>query len=115
MSDDVTLGELARRVDRMDREMQAGFAGLHEKIDRLAFVPAAVYAADQASYLERQSAQVDRIKRIEADLLGEEAARKAAEDRADQRGWHVRVALGVAMFGAFLSVISAVVTAAVAS
>jgi hypothetical protein len=113
VSDGVTLGELARRVERidgrverMDTGMRSGFDALREEISRLSFVSREVYEASRGG----DSARFDRL---EADLHEEGAARKASEERADQRDWQVRVALGVALFGALLSVVVAVVSATV--
>jgi hypothetical protein len=114
VSDGVTLGELARRVDRidgrverMDADMHTGFDTLRADIGKLSFVPHEVYDTSQR-------ADAARFGRLEADLRDEGAARKASEERADQREWQVRVALGVAVFGTVLSVVVAVVSAAVA-
>lgn len=114
MSDGVTLGEVARRVERiggrverMDADMHAGFDSLRAEIGKLSFVSHEVYDTSQR-------ADEARFSRLESDLRDEEAARKASEERADQRDWQVRVALGIAVFGAVVSVVVAVLSATVA-
>jgi len=114
LSDDVTIGEVARRVDRiddrverMDADMHTGFDSLRQAIGKLSFVSHEVYDTSRG-------ADVARFGRLEADLRDEEAARKTSEERAEQRDWQVRVALGVALFGAVLSVVVAVLSATVA-
>jgi hypothetical protein len=103
---DITLGEVGRRVDRLDQEMRAGFAKVAEQLAGLAFVPAGVYAADQ-------SAMAERMRRLEADLRDEEAARRAAEQTASHRAWQARLSLVMALLGLPLSVLGAVVVALV--
>ena len=91
MDDDVTLGELARRVDRLETAMTEGFRELRDEIRNLAFVPAGVYASDQSALRER-------IQQLE----------KRA-DRVDNRAWHVRASLLIAAFSGLLSLIIATV------
>lgn len=101
---DITLGEVGRRVDRLDHEMRAGFTRVAEQVAALTFVPAAVYAADQ-------SATAEKIRRLEADLRGEEEERRTAEQTASQRAWQARLSLIMALLGMPLSVIGSVVVA----
>lgn len=101
---EVTIGELDRRVDRLERAMEAGFQGLREEIQRLSFVSAAVYAADR-------SADQERIRRLEADLTEERDARTGAEQAVQQRAWQSRWSLIVALIGLPLSVIGSVLAA----
>lgn len=90
MSDDVTLGELARRVDRLETTMQAGFAQLGEKMDRLPYVQAGTYESDK-------DATRDRLTKVET-----------AQDRHDGRAWQVRTSVMVAAMGVPMSVIASV-------
>lgn len=108
---DVNLGEVTRRLDRTDEEvrglgneMRAGFQALSDKMERLAFVPAAVYAADRA-------ADQESVRRLADDLRQEAQERKAAEEKADQRAHQVRWSLILAGLGVPLSVVAGVVTA----
>lgn len=103
---DVTLGEVARRVDRVETEMRTGFREVKEEIARLSFVPAAVYAADR-------SADAHRLTRLEDDLEAEKQARQSAEQSAAHRGWQARLSLGVAMMGIVLSPAAAFLAAKV--
>lgn len=103
---DITLGEVARRVDRLDQEMRAGFKAVQEEIAKLAFVPAAVYAADRA-------ADVERIRRLEDDLKEEVGAREETERTAAQRTWQARLSLVMALIGLPLSVLGSVIVALV--
>lgn len=90
---DVTINELARRVDRLDTAMASGFQSMREEIQRLAFVPAAVYAADR-------SGDQERIRRLE------EGAKLV-----DQRAWQARTSLIVAVVGLPLSIIGSIIVA----
>lgn len=101
---DVNLGEVTRRVDRLETRMDAGFQALSDKMERLAFVPAAVYAADRA-------ADQESVRRLEADLRQEAQERKVAQEKADQRAHQVRWSLILAGLGVPLSVVAGVVTA----
>lgn len=98
---EVTLGELGRRVDRLDTEMQAGFRSMREEIQRLAFVPAAVYAADR-------SGDHERLRRLEQDLSEETEARRTAEQAATQRAWQARWSLILAAIGVPFGVVASV-------
>lgn len=88
--DDVTLGELGRRVDRLDDQMNKGFEAMRNEIRNLSFVPAGVYASDQG-------ATNQRINRLEQ-----------RSDTAEQRGWQVRVAIIMAVFSTLLTVVVAI-------
>lgn len=101
---DVTLGEVARRVDRVETEMKAGFKAVQEQIAALSFVPSAVYAADRAADLERH-------RRLEADLREETRERRDAEKTAAQRGWQTRLSLALAVIGPPLSALGAFIVA----
>ena len=98
--DEVSNGEITRRLDRTDAEvrglateMRAGFQGISEKMERLAFVPAVEYAANRA-------ADQERIRRLEGSL-----------EKAEQRGHQARWAVGLAVAGLPLSVAAGVATA----
>lgn len=101
---DITLGELGRRVDRVEVEMRAGFDSMRQQIERLAFVPAGVYAADK-------SAEGQRIQRIEDALEREVEARVEAQKTADQRAWQSRWSLVMALIGMPLTVVGSIVIA----
>ena len=106
LPEDMTLGELARRVDRIDSEVRDGFAGVREEIRSLAFVHPAVYAADR-------QADGQRFARIERDLTEEKNAREDAERMAAARAWQARFSLVMALLGLPISVIGSVVVALV--
>lgn len=107
-SQDVTLGELARRVDRLDSAMVAGFATMQAELRGLAFVPAAVYSADRVT-------DDLRVSRLESDLLAERVGREEAERIAAQRAWQARLSMVMAFVGLPLSVIGSIVVALVVS
>lgn len=86
----VNLGEVTRRVDRLETRMDANFQALSDKMERLAFVPAAVYASDR-------TADQERIRRVESDLA-----------EAEQRGHQARWSLILAGLGVPLSVAASV-------
>ena len=102
--DDVTLGEVDRRVGRLEQRVDSGFKELKEEIARLSFVPAAVYAADRAG-------DAHRLAALEADLALESRDRRAAEDNARHRSFQARLALVVAALGIPASILAGVVTA----
>ncbi|MFI6760596.1 hypothetical protein ACIBF5_15820 [Micromonospora sp. NPDC050417] len=103
-ADPVTLGELGRRVDRVDVEMRNGFQQLREELRGLTFVPAAVYAADR-------SGDHERMRRLEGDLKEEITAREEAEKVAGQRAWQSRLSLTLAIVGLPISIVGSIVVA----
>lgn len=106
--DDMTIGELSRRVDRLDTEMKAGIQAVREDIQRLQFVPAAVYASDR-------SGDAERVRRLEADLIEERREREAEKGTADQRAWQARLSLIMAMVGLPISLIGSILAAVIIS
>lgn len=103
---EVTLGEVARGLGRVEREMHEGFAAMRREISTLSFVPAAVYAADMMAYR-------DRVDRLEVDLNEESGTRRDAEHVAQQRAWQSRWSIILALVGMPISIIGAVVAALV--
>ncbi len=101
---DITTGELGRRVDRLDREMKAGFESLHNEIRTLQFVPAAVYAADR-------SADQERLRRMEQDLVDERHEREGEAKESEKRAFTARWSLITALIACPLAVIASVVAA----
>lgn len=84
----VTIGELGRRMDRVEGAVTRGFDRLAERLDR-DYVTVAVYAADRA-------ADQARIAKLEARADGD-----------SQRAWQTRLSLTLAL----LSVPASVATA----
>lgn len=80
--------------------MHVGFQSMRDEIQRLAFVPAAVPAADR-------SGDTDRIRR----LKDETKEREGGMAVADQRAWQARMSLILALIGLPLSIIGSVVVA----
>lgn len=103
---EVTLGEVARGLSRVEREMLAGFTALRQEIAGLAFVPAAVYAADQVAHRER-------VTRVEQDIADEATARQQAESVAQQRAWQARWSIILAIACMPVSVAGSVIAALV--
>jgi hypothetical protein len=103
-STEVTLGEVARGLGRVEREIEVGFQAIRQEIKSLSFVPAAVYSADKV-------AQHDRIGRLEEDLEEEKVLRRDAEALSSQRAWQSRWSLLLALFGMPISVVGAVAAA----
>lgn len=51
----MTVGELGRRIERLEHDQETRFAGLHRRLDDLTFVPMAVFEeARKASEAERK-------------------------------------------------------------
>lgn len=97
-SGDVTIGEVARRVERLDRslnqkvdklenQMQQGFAELRDDIRNLQFVPAAVYQSDKEQFNQRIQNLEERQKVL------------------DDRSWQVRLATLTAGMSAIVSIL----------
>lgn len=95
---DVTLGEVARGLSRVEREMQA----IRREISQLSFVPAQVYAADSLAYR-------DRIERVEHALAAEVEARREVETVSAQRSWQSRWSITIALIGMPLSILGSIV------
>ena len=102
---EVTLGEVARGLSRVEREMQVGIAAIRQEIAALAFVPAAVYAADMSAHRER-------VTRLERDLAEESAVRQNTEAVSQQRAWQAKWSIILAFVGMPISVVGALVIAA---
>ena len=62
--DPITLGELARRFDSMERRVEIEFGKLGRSIDSLHFVPAEQYRAERESDRHRIAELEDTIKWI---------------------------------------------------
>ncbi len=88
VDEQVTIGEIGRRMDRVEEAVTRGFDRLTERLDR-DYVPVAVYAADRA-------ADQTRIAKLEARA-----------DSDTQRAWQARLSLSLAL----LSVPASIVTA----
>lgn len=92
---EVTLGEVGRGLDRVEREMRDGIAAIRAEIKALAFVPAAVYAADQVGNRER----IERLEEADKD--------------ARQRAWQSRWSIVLALIAMPISIVGAVIAALV--
>jgi hypothetical protein len=103
---EVTLGEVARGLSRVETEMHAGFKALREELKTLSFVDSAVYSADKVAYH-------DRVARLEADLEDERTLRREADAVAQQRAWQSRWSIILAVIGMPISILGAVVAALV--
>lgn len=101
-STEVTLGEVARGVSRVEREMHEGFAAIRREIAGLSFVPAQVYAADMLAYRER-------VVRVEEDLDEERKIRREAEQVQQQRGWQAKWSIVLALIAMPISILGSVV------
>lgn len=88
MEEQVTIGELGRRMDRVEDTLTRGFDKLTARLDR-DYVQIAVYAADR-------NADNARLAALEAESAG-----------AKQRIWQIRLA----MYASLLSVPVGVITA----
>lgn len=90
VNDDVTLGELGRRVQRLESQMSAGFEAMRAELRSLAFVPSGVYASDQAAVNMRIARLEDTNKVLE------------------HRGWQVRLAIIAAIFSGIMTITTTV-------
>lgn len=55
--DDVTLGELGRRIDGLSRHVDAKFEALHHQLDSAHYLPMALYESEARA----QNARIDAI------------------------------------------------------
>ncbi|WP_370325315.1 hypothetical protein [Euzebya sp.] len=92
----VTLGEIARRLDRNEQESSKRFDRLEERIEGLQFVPVGTYTA------ERQALEAS-IKEARDDIDG------VINDRKDDR----RLIWGSFVFPILVAIVTAVALAAV--
>lgn len=58
MADDVTMGELARRLDRVETRITEQFSDMHRQLEGLQFV-------HRDTYLVQMSAITDRLEALE--------------------------------------------------
>lgn len=114
-SEDVTVGELDRRMARWERSVANEFAEVKAMIAGLRYVQPEVYALDISNIREQ-------VKALDAGLSTEQQARATAEKEAraaaqsaaaalDSRRAQVRVSAAMAVAGVPLSVLAGVVTA----
>jgi hypothetical protein len=101
---EVTLGEVARGLNRVEREMHEGFAAIRREIGHLSFVPAAVYSADMVAYRER-------MERVEAGLAEEISLRREDAQTSSQRAWQSRWGIALALIAMPISIVGAVIAA----
>lgn len=65
--EDITVGELARRLARMEHESQTGFASIHRRLDELNYVhPETLAMQMQLEQAHREDAE-RRITTLEAE------------------------------------------------
>lgn len=81
-ADPVTLGEVARNLEKLAEQMERGFERVDERFNTLAMVHADVYLADRAADSERYNVLKARV-----DVLDEEKmpARLSAAEREIKR------------------------------
>lgn len=92
MSDDITTGEVVRRLDRFEKTTADAFRALSDKLDNMNVVYRDVYDADQRLTSEK-------FRRIEERLQDQRSRFRAVVDGV---AFPVLVAVIVA-FGAFLA------------
>lgn len=76
--DDMTLGEVARNLEALAKQVERGFERIDERFNTLAMVHADVYLADRAADRERRKADIARLAALE-----QAAATKADEGRVE--------------------------------
>lgn len=67
-ADPVTLGEVARNLEKLAEQMERGFERVDERFNTLAMVHQDVYLADRAADSLRHAATADRIAAVEKDI-----------------------------------------------
>lgn len=70
MSDDVTIGEISRRLTAVEAEMHRGFTQTATQLERLAFVPREVWTAERRELVNRIEVLEERSKWIVRALAG---------------------------------------------
>lgn len=66
--DDISLGEVARNLEALAKQVERGFERVDERFNTLAMVHSDVYLADRAADRERHKATVARIEVVEKDI-----------------------------------------------
>lgn len=61
-SDDPTLGEAIRRIDRLERAVTDGFRDINTRLENLQYVPMGLFIAELRSRDERIETLEDRAK-----------------------------------------------------
>lgn len=88
--EDVTLGELSRRVERLETQVSAGFEAMRSELRTLTFVPAGVYASDQSGVNMR----IQRLEELNKTM--------------ENRSWHIRFAIIAAIFSGLMTIVTTV-------
>jgi hypothetical protein len=68
MPDDITMGELARRLDRMESRMDTQFAGVHRQIEGLQFVNRDTYEVEMSA-VKTDIADIKKDNKVRYQLL----------------------------------------------
>lgn len=63
--EDVTLGEVARNLERLAQQMDSGFSRVDERFNNLAMVHSDVYIADRRADADRHKTLADRVEKLE--------------------------------------------------
>jgi hypothetical protein len=95
---DVTIGEIGRRLDRLESTVHNGFEALGKRIEGLPFLPVAVYMADKATVLEQR-------KGLEAEIKVE---RERLDHIEASIQWLARALAGAVVTGVVAAVFAAV-------
>lgn len=61
----ITLGELGRRIDRLEQDSHSGFASLHRRLDELNFVHPETFAMQMQLEAARQADLDRRVDKLE--------------------------------------------------
>jgi hypothetical protein len=104
--DDVTLGELARRLDRFEREIHADLADFYGRSEK----HLAEFVRSANEHVNSQTRFLDsRIKTVEADLADlADTVNDLKKQGTDT--FRFRVGVAVACFGAILAAVAGIVT-----
>lgn len=98
-----TIGELSRRLERMEDESTRGFASLHRRLDELNYVRPEMFAA-QMELINVQRAEIERRLAL-LEVANSEREKETAANR--------RMALTGIVFPIFTAVMAALILAAI--
>lgn len=67
---DITLGEITRRLDRMEKSTTEGFRAIEAKLERLPFVTLDKYTPEREALVSRLDTLEERAKWVSRTIAG---------------------------------------------
>lgn len=101
--DDISMGELGRRINRLEGAVERGFSGVHRRIDELAYVEHGVYEAD------KQTVQIQIVELAKDIKELQEANKQRAQEAAANRRLTITAFAAPLIVGVAVAVIVAAI------